>query len=87
MTVKEPQYSSYRPVNCLVCSWNVDAAKPSALEDSPSNNAFLQDCLQTADDPAVIVFSFQELIDLENKTLAASQSHDLSVSLVGTKRV
>lgn len=72
MTLREAEYSTYRKAKCLVVSWNVDAQKPSALDDKPENHAFLQYCLQTCDSPDIIVFSFQELIDLENKTLAAS---------------
>lgn len=72
MTLREADYSTYRKASCLVCSWNVDAQKPNALDENPVNHGFLRECLSTCDNPSIIAFSFQELIDLENKTLAAS---------------
>ena len=55
----------------LIVSWNVDASKPDALVGSAENVNFLDDVLHSVDSPDVIAFGFQELIDLENRKMAA----------------
>ncbi|KDQ53055.1 hypothetical protein JAAARDRAFT_39767 [Jaapia argillacea MUCL 33604] len=68
---QEDNFSSLRELNVLMISWNVDAAKPDALNGVPENVNFLDDALRTVDSPDIIVFGFQELIDLENRKMAA----------------
>ena len=57
----------------MVCTWNVGASKPSDLSRGslPENN-FLENVLRATDSPDIIVFGFQELVDLENKKMTAS---------------
>ena len=52
-------------------SWNVDAAKPDALTGCEENTNFLNNVLSSVDSPDIIVFGFQELIDLESRKMAA----------------
>lgn len=71
---RESSFSTYRSLNVLIVSWNVDAAKPDALNQpgsSPANISFLSDVLSTVDSPDIIAFGFQELIDLESRKMAA----------------
>ncbi|THG99615.1 hypothetical protein EW145_g7230, partial [Phellinidium pouzarii] len=68
---REPSFSSFRPLKVLVVSWNVDAAKPDALNGSTENTNFLDDVLHSVDAPDIIAFGFQELIDLESRKMAA----------------
>lgn len=51
-------------------TWNVDAAKPDTLI-GPENQSFLDEVLHSVDSPDIIVFGFQELIDLESRKMAA----------------
>lgn len=70
---REAEYSSHSHVNVLICSWNIDNSKPSDLVGPPENTKFLEECIGSADQPDVIIFGFQEVIDLNDRKLAASQ--------------
>lgn len=68
---RERQFCTYRGLRALICTWNVDAARPDALIGSPANVSFLESLLSSIDSPDIIVFGFQELIDLEDRSLTA----------------
>ncbi|OJA14449.1 hypothetical protein AZE42_07616, partial [Rhizopogon vesiculosus] len=69
---RERAFSSFRTINVLVVSWNVDAAKPESLTDDPANLTFLYDALTSVSTtPDIICFGFQEVIDLESRKMAA----------------
>ncbi|KAM0751115.1 DNase I-like protein [Meredithblackwellia eburnea MCA 4105] len=85
LRTREPDFSTYRNLNISIFSWNVDGQCPKKLQDgNPSNENLLAHFLQSLDEPDVIHFGFQELIDLSNKTLAArtilfaSDVHDVT---------
>ena len=70
--MRETSFSTYRPLDVLIVSWNVDAAKPDTLSGCPENVNFLDSVLHSMDSPPdVIAFGFQELIDLESRKMAA----------------
>ena len=73
MTLRQPDYCTYREVKVLVCSWNIDSAKPSDLSGSEANTTALEQILTSVDRPDIIVFGFQEVIPLTNKKLTASE--------------
>jgi hypothetical protein len=73
MKLREPQYCHYREVKALICSWNIDSAKPTDLSGSAANVSFFDDLLNSVDRPDIIVFGFQEVIPLTDKKLTASQ--------------
>lgn len=68
---RETEFSTFRPLNVLICSWNTDAQKPETLHGNPANATFLSDVLNSVERPDIISFGFQELIDLENRSLTA----------------
>ena len=74
---RQPDYCSFRRVKLLVCSWNIDSAKPSDLHGSEQNAVFLEECLQSVDSPDIVVFGFQEVIPLTDTRLTASTFADL----------
>jgi hypothetical protein len=75
MQKREVEYCSFRDVNLVHCTWNAGASKPSDLgRGSLPEHNFLEDVLRSMDSPDIIVFGFQELVDLENKRLTASMS-------------
>lgn len=55
----------------LLVSWNVDAAKPDMLTGDAANLSFLSDALRSVESPDIITFGFQEVMDLENRKMAA----------------
>ena len=77
MTARQPEYCTFRDVNVLVCSWNIDSAKPSDLSGSPVNALVLEEMLASVDPPDIIVFGLQEVIPLTDKKLTASMSSSL----------
>lgn len=73
---REKEFSSFRPMKVLVCTWNVDAAKPETLNSVDStggvdNIGFLDNVLSSVERPDILVFGFQEVIDLESKKMTA----------------
>lgn len=70
---REAEYSSHSHINVLICSWNIDSCKPSGLQGPPENTKFLEECIGGAERPEIIIFGFQEVIDLNDRKLAASE--------------
>ena len=53
-------------------SWNCDSARPDSLNGDPQNCNLLNDALHSVDSPPdIIVFGFQEVIDLESRRMIA----------------
>jgi hypothetical protein len=75
MQNREAEYCTFRDVNLVLSTWNAGASMPSDLSrgNLPEHN-FIENILQSIDSPDIIVFGFQELVDLENKRLTASIS-------------
>lgn len=69
---REASFCSYRQLSVLCCSFNLDAAKPSDLSSNTENASFLSSVLNSVDSPDIIVFAFQEMINLDDKKLQAS---------------
>ena len=68
----ERSFSSFRDVTALVMSWNCDASKPDSLHGSLANANLFDDVLTSVDEPPdIIVFGFQEVVDLESRKMAA----------------
>jgi hypothetical protein len=78
MITRQSDYCSFRDINVLVCSWNIDSAKPSELAGAEGNALFLEEVLRSVDSPEIIVFGFQEVIPLTDKKLTASESRPSS---------
>ncbi|KAM6489314.1 DNase I-like protein [Amanita muscaria] len=69
---REDSYSKFRDVTALFFSWNCDAARPDSLTGDPANVNLFSDILNSVDEPPdIIVFGFQEVIDLESRKMAA----------------
>ena len=58
----------------MVVTWNVGAATPSNVRHEQKDSDFFHEVLQTQEPPDLLVFGFQELVDLEDKKLTASPS-------------
>jgi hypothetical protein len=72
MAARQEEYCSFREAKALICSWNIDSAKPTDLVGSEANALFLEELLNSVNAPDVIVFGFQEVIPLTDKKLTAS---------------
>jgi hypothetical protein len=53
-------------------TWNAGASKPTHLKHDEQDSNFFRDLLQAPSDPPdIVVFGFQELVDLEDKKVTA----------------
>jgi hypothetical protein len=69
--VRQPEYCGYRSIKLLICSWNVSALVPQTLSDNVADQSFFKELFASVDSPDIIVFGFQELIDLNDKATTA----------------
>lgn len=72
MQKRDIDFCDFRQLKLLTCSWNAGASKPYDLRSYRDDDKFIANVLSSCDtDPDIIVFGFQELVDLENKKLTA----------------
>lgn len=69
----ETQYCKFEDIKLLAMTWNAGASTPNSLRYSESDAVFMQNLLQSSDCPDILVFGFQELVDLEDKTATAKR--------------
>ena len=80
----ENSFSSFRDLTVLVVSWNCGASHPDSLNGDPQNCNFFSDALHSVDNPPdIIVFGFQEVIDLESRRMMA---YNVLLSASGKKK-
>ncbi|KAF7547033.1 hypothetical protein G7Z17_g8014 [Cylindrodendrum hubeiense] len=73
MKSKDTQYCDFDDLKALFMTWNAGASTPSSLRYSGADSSFFQELVQSADSPDILVFGFQELVDLEDKKLTAKR--------------
>lgn len=73
MQSQEADFCKLSPIKTLVMTWNAGASTPYHLQQSDQDSRFLPQLLQDSDRPDILVFGFQELVDLEDKKTTASK--------------
>jgi hypothetical protein len=73
MKRKDEEYCELRKLKALILTWNAGASTPNSLRYSDTDANFFQNLLQSSGSPDILVFGFQELVDLEDKTATASK--------------
>lgn len=92
----ESEYSTFRPLRVLICTWNADSVRPDALTstysssdetslNSAANLSFLHDVLNSVDAPDIIVFGLQEVINLESRKMTAKNVFMNSSAITSSK--
>uniref|UniRef100_A0A060T4Y1 ARAD1B03542p n=1 Tax=Blastobotrys adeninivorans TaxID=409370 RepID=A0A060T4Y1_BLAAD len=73
MQVHDEEYCTFNDISVRLLTWNAGAAKPQDLERNEVDNSFLRDLVTChgEDLPDVFVFGFQELVELDNKSVTA----------------
>ncbi|KAF8442650.1 Endonuclease/exonuclease/phosphatase [Terfezia claveryi] len=71
MVKHDAEFCHFREIKALVCTWNAGASKPQDLLTRTDDASFLENVLSSIDSPEIIIFGFQELVDLEDKKLTA----------------
>jgi hypothetical protein len=67
MQSQETDFCDLSSIKALVMTWNAGATTPYHLQHAESDNKFFPDLLKGSDSPDILVFGFQELVDLEDK--------------------
>ncbi|KAL3463655.1 Endonuclease/exonuclease/phosphatase [Aspergillus heterothallicus] len=67
MQKKDVEFCSFREISAVVVTWNAGASTPGSVRAS----TFIQDAIHPENPPEILVFGFQELVDLENKKITA----------------
>ncbi|CAG8975048.1 hypothetical protein HYALB_00011827 [Hymenoscyphus albidus] len=71
MQSHEETFCEFNQLKALVMTWNAGASTPFTLQHSDQDSTFFRDLLQNSDSPDILIFGFQELVDLEDKTRTA----------------
>lgn len=67
----EDEFSSFNDLSVKIVSWNAGACKPVDLEASKTDKKFMEQSLSCEVDPDIIVFGFQELVELDDRAVTA----------------
>jgi hypothetical protein len=84
MLARQPQFCTFEQIKIMILTWNAGASTPHSLRYSGTDDAFLRELIQSSDCPDVLVFGFQELVDLEDKTATAKRLFKSSKKKEGT---
>lgn len=71
MHQRDSEYCEFRELSARVMTWNAGATKPTTLRQSEQDRNFFQELLEPQNPPDILVFGFQELVDLEDKKITA----------------
>ncbi len=66
MQSQEADFSEMNSIKALVMTWNAGASTPFSLQHSEQDATFFRDLIRSSDCPDILVFAFQELVDLED---------------------
>ncbi|ETI24290.1 hypothetical protein G647_03659 [Cladophialophora carrionii CBS 160.54] len=66
MMQRDVEYCTFRELRAAVVTWNVGASTPYDLRED-----FIADAIHADDPPEILVFGFQEVVDLEDRTVTA----------------
>ncbi|KAJ5104344.1 hypothetical protein NUU61_001691 [Penicillium alfredii] len=67
MQDKDVEFCTFREIRTVIVTWNAGASTPGSVRTSD----FIRDAVNPEDPPEIVVFGFQELVDLENKKITA----------------
>ncbi|KAL1297772.1 hypothetical protein AAFC00_006309 [Neodothiora populina] len=71
MQAYDDRFCKFDEMTAAVLTWNAGATKPTYLKNDPKDNNFFKDYLCSQEPPDILIFGFQELVDLEDKKVTA----------------
>jgi hypothetical protein len=74
MRARDAEFCTFDNIRILIMTWNAGASTPSSLRNSDQDASFIRNLLKSGGAPDIIIFGFQELVDLEDKKATASKS-------------
>lgn len=66
MQERDVEYCTFREIRAAVVTWNVGASTPYDLRSD-----FIAEAIHSDDPPEILAFGFQEVVDLEDRTVTA----------------
>ncbi|BFZ53106.1 hypothetical protein PYCC9005_000129 [Savitreella phatthalungensis] len=60
-------FSTSQPLRALICTWNAGASLPQRLTRDHEDSRWIEKMIREAREPEILVFGFQELVDLDDK--------------------
>lgn len=75
MQEHDVDFCNFKEISTAVMTWNAGASTPSSLRHDQKNANFFREAIRPDVAPEILVFGFQELVDLEDKKLTASKYH------------
>lgn len=79
MQEHDTDYCAFRELKAVVVTWNTGASTPASLRIDDRDTNHFREVLHADMSPDLLVFGFQELVDLDDKKLTASSSFVLLV--------
>ncbi|OLN86901.1 putative inositol polyphosphate 5-phosphatase C9G1.10c [Colletotrichum chlorophyti] len=73
MKAMDNQYCEFQDLKVLCMTWNAGASTPHSLRYAQEDSEFIKSLLQANSSPDILIFGFQELVDLEDKTATAKR--------------
>lgn len=67
MQKRVKDFCTFQSISVLVCTWNAGASAPQKLGRDYEDSQFMEAMIKEAGAPDMIVFGFQELVDLDDK--------------------
>jgi endonuclease/exonuclease/phosphatase family protein len=67
----ETEYCNFNEITVSVMTWNAGASKPSKLRQDEQDENFFREYLTSSEPADIVIFGFQELVDLEDKKVTA----------------
>ena len=71
MQQHDVDYCTFDEIKTVVMTWNAGASTPSTLRHQEKGIDLFREIIQVQSPPDILVFGFQELVDLEDKKLTA----------------
>ena len=71
MQAHDVDYCTFNEIKAVVMTWNAGASTPYDLRHDKRKLDIFRNIIQTKSPPDILVFGFQELVDLEDKKLTA----------------
>ncbi|KAL8722829.1 MAG: hypothetical protein Q9225_000778 [Loekoesia sp. 1 TL-2023] len=68
----DTSWCNFQEIEAVVMTWNAGASTPASLRYEDKDSNMLRLVLQPGKAPDLLIFGFQELVDLEDKRLTAS---------------
>ena len=74
MISRTSTYAELNPIQVMVCSWNMNAAKPESLTELDKEK--IHEWLHGMENPDIIMIGVQEIVNLASKKFTASKSFE-----------